>query len=81
MGFERLCMAMQGKYSNYDTDVFTPFIQYIEDKTGIKYTGKYEEGAKSDIAMRVLVDHLRAVSFTIADGELPSNNGAGIRDS
>lgn len=77
MGFERLCMAIQGKYSNYDTDVFSPFIQYIEKSTGIKYTGKYEESAKSDIAMRVLVDHLRAVSFTIADGELPSNNGAG----
>lgn len=77
MGFERLCMALQGKYSNYDTDVFTPFIQYIEEKTGIKYTGKYVEAPMSDIAMRVLVDHLRAVSFTIADGELPSNNGAG----
>ena len=77
MGFERLCMAMQGKYSNYDTDVFAPFIEYIEEKSGIKYTGKYEDAPMSDIAMRVLVDHLRAVSFTIADGELPSNNGAG----
>lgn len=77
MGFERLTMAMQAKISNYDTDIFSPFIQLIEKKTGIKYEGKYEESAKSDIAMRVLVDHLRAVSFTIADGELPSNTGAG----
>lgn len=77
MGFERLCMALQGKTSNYDTDIFSPFIAYIEKQTGIAYTGKYEESAKTDIAMRVLVDHLRAVSFTIADGELPSNTGAG----
>ena len=77
MGFERLCMAMQGKYSNYDTDIFSPFIKFIEEKTGINYTGKYVDAPMSDIAMRVLVDHLRAVSFTIADGELPSNNGAG----
>ncbi|MDF1694921.1 MAG: alanine--tRNA ligase [Saprospiraceae bacterium] len=77
MGFERLCMAMQGKYSNYDTDVFTPFIKYIEEKTGVKYTNSYDPSAMTDIAMRVLVDHLRAVSFAIADGELPSNNGAG----
>ena len=77
MGFERLCMAMQKKYSNYDTDIFTPFIQFIVEKTGIEYTGKYDLSAKSDIAMRVMVDHLRAVSFTIADGEMPSNNGAG----
>ncbi len=77
MGFERLCMAMQGKYSNYDTDIFSPFISYIEEKSGIKYHGKYVDAPMSDIAMRVLVDHLRAVSFTIADGELPSNTGAG----
>ena len=77
MGFERLCMAIQAKTSNYDTDVFSPFIKYIEDKTSVKYTSSYEESAKTDIAMRVIVDHLRAVSFTIADGELPSNNGAG----
>ena len=77
MGFERLCMAMQGKISNYDTDVFSPFISYIEKETGVPYTGKYTEDAKSDIAMRVIVDHLRAVSFTIADGEMPSNTGAG----
>jgi alanyl-tRNA synthetase len=77
MGFERLCMAMQGKYSNYDTDIFSPFISYIEEKSGVIYQGKYENAPMSDIAMRVLVDHLRAVSFTIADGVLPSNTGAG----
>ena len=77
MGFERLCMAMQGKYSNYDTDVFSTFINYIEEQSKIKYQGKYEDAPMSDIAMRVLVDHLRAVSFTIADGESPSNTGAG----
>ncbi len=77
MGFERLCMALQGKSSNYDTDVFTPFIEKIEASSGIKYTGSYELSAKTDIAMRVVSDHLRAVSFTIADGQLPSNGGAG----
>ncbi len=77
MGFERLAMAIQGKESNYDTDVFTPFIELIEKQSGIKYTGSYDLTAKTDIAMRVISDHLRAVSFTIADGELPSNNGAG----
>ncbi|MCB9272315.1 MAG: alanine--tRNA ligase [Lewinellaceae bacterium] len=77
MGFERLCMAIQGKKSNYDTDVFTPFIELIENTTGVTYTGRYEEEAKSDIAMRVATDHVRAVSFTIADGQLPSNTGAG----
>jgi len=77
MGFERLCMALQGKHSNYDTDVFSPFIEQIEKTSGIAYGGSYELTAKSDIAMRVVADHLRAVSFTIADGELPSNTGAG----
>jgi len=77
MGFERLCMAIQGKKSNYDTDVFTPFIELIEQSTGIRYTGRYTEEAKSDIAMRVASDHIRAVAFTIADGQLPSNTGAG----
>ncbi len=77
MGFERLCMAMQGKISNYDTDVFTPLIAEIEKASGKKYTFSYELDAKSDIAMRVVADHLRATSFTIADGQLPSNNGAG----
>ena len=77
MGFERLCMALQNKTSSYDTDIFLPFIQYLEKYTGISYTGSYKHDAHSDIAMRVIVDHLRAVSFTIADGELPSNTGAG----
>ncbi len=77
MGFERLAMAIQGKTSNYDTDVFVPFIKTIEEKTGVTYTSNYSMDAKSDIAMRVVADHLRAVCFTIADGEMPSNTGAG----
>lgn len=77
MGFERLCLVLQGKKSNYDTDVFSGIIRHIEQASGIKYNGKFSEDAKSDIAMRVLADHIRAVSFTIADGELPSNTGAG----
>jgi len=77
MGFERLCMAMQAKQSNYDTDVFSPFIKMVEKESGKKYTASYEPDAMVDIAMRVIVDHLRAVSFTIADGQLPSNTGAG----
>lgn len=77
MGFERLCLVLQGKTSSYDTDIFTPFIQFIEKETGIKYNSEYTDQAKSDIAMRVQVDHLRAVAFCIADGCLPSNTGAG----
>jgi alanyl-tRNA synthetase len=73
MGFERLVRAIQGKASNYDTDVFTPTINYISTASGIPY-GKAEE---TDIAMRVLSDHIRAISFAIADGQLPSNNKAG----
>ena len=73
MGFERLCMVLQGKTSNYDTDVFQPVISEIGKLTGITY-GSNE---KSDIAMRVVADHLRAVSFAIADGQLPSNAKAG----
>ena len=73
MGFERLCMVVQGVKSNYDTDVFTPLIREIETRTASDY-GKKEE---VDIAIRVIADHLRAVSFSIADGQLPSNNGAG----
>jgi alanyl-tRNA synthetase len=73
MGFERLCVAIQGKTSNYDTDVFTPLINNVEELSGKKY-GKEEKG---DIAMRVIADHIRAVAFTIADGQLPSNTGAG----
>ncbi len=73
MGFERLCMAIQGKTSNYDTDLFQRIIQELSKISGIQY-GAAE---KQDIAMRVVSDHLRAVSFSIADGQLPSNNKAG----
>jgi len=73
MGFERLCMVVQGKKSNYDTDIFQPVIKEISAITGKEY-GVNE---KWDIAMRVIADHLRAVSFSIADGQLPSNNKAG----
>ena len=75
MGFERLCMALQGKSSNYDTDVFTPLIVKVEELSGKNYEGLLEN--EKDIAIRVLVDHIRAVSFAIADGQLPSNGGAG----
>ena len=75
MGFERLCMALQGKSSNYDTDVFTPLIEKVEELSGKKYTGKLDD--EKDIAIRVIVDHIRAVSFAIADGQLPSNGGSG----
>ena len=75
MGFERLCMALQGKKSNYDTDVFTPLIAKVEELSGKKYTGILED--EKDIAIRVVVDHIRAVAFAIADGQLPSANGAG----
>lgn len=73
MGFERLCMVLQGKTSNYDTDVFQPIIQELASLTGIPYG----HDQKTDIAMRVVADHLRAVSFAIADGQLPSNVRAG----
>ena len=73
MGFERLCMVMQGKRSNYDTDVFQPLIQEIASKCG----KRYGDNEQADIAMRVCADHLRAVSFSIADGQLPSNVKAG----
>ncbi len=80
MGFERLCMVMQGVKSNYDTDVFTPLIREIEtitnsiyDKTSIPTS----ENGKVSVAIRVIADHVRAVSFSIADGQLPSNTGAG----
>lgn len=75
MGFERLCMALQGKSSNYDTDVFTPLIAKVEELSGKKYTGILED--EKDIAIRVVVDHIRAVAFAIADGQLPSSGGAG----
>jgi len=85
MGFERLCMVLQGKRSNYDTDVFQPLIQALAKKCGKPYgTGEMpgqarhdNTGEKADIAMRVIADHLRAISFAIADGQLPSNTGAG----
>jgi len=82
MGFERLCMALQGKTSNYDTDVFTPLIEKVEKITGFKYTSNEvknisETQNKTNIAIRVIVDHVRAVAFAIADGQLPSNTGAG----
>ena len=73
MGFERLCMVLQGKNSNYDTDVFTPLIREIETLTKFTY-GKSEN---TNRAIRVIADHLRTVYFAIADGQLPSNNGAG----
>ncbi|QYH38696.1 alanine--tRNA ligase [Algoriphagus sp. NBT04N3] len=73
MGFERLVRAIQHKSSNYDTDLFMPFISFLEGKSGKKY-GQDEQ---TDIAFRVIVDHIRAISFTIADGQLPSNNKAG----
>ncbi len=75
MGFERLCMALQRKSSNYDTDVFTPLIEKVEAISNIKYRGDLKDS--KDIAIRVVVDHIRAVSFAIADGQLPSNGGAG----
>ncbi len=73
MGFERLCMVLQGKTSSYDTDVFQPIIKKIEELSG----RKYGDNQQTDIAMRVMADHLRTVSFAIADGQLPSNTGAG----
>ena len=73
MGFERLCMALQGKKSNYDTDVFTPIITEIADITGLKYG----EDKKIDVAMRVVADHIRTIAFSIADSQLPGNAKAG----
>ncbi len=84
MGFERLCMALQNVTSNYDTDVFTPLITKVEQITGFTYTtnnvilsDSEETQNKTNIAIRVIVDHVRAVAFAIADGQLPSNTGAG----
>ncbi len=73
MGFERLCMALQGKTSNYDTDVFTPMIERIAHLSG----KKYGEDEKVDIAMRVIADHIRTIAFSIADSQLPGNAKAG----
>ena len=80
MGFERLCMVLQGKQSNYDTDVFTPLIHKVEEITKTRYTNGIQVTAEQEqinVAIRVISDHIRAVSFAIADGQLPSNNGAG----
>lgn len=77
MGFERLCMALQGVQSNYDTDVFTPIIREIQTITGVKYEDSSVADDQTDIAIRVIADHVRAVAFSIADGQLPSNTGAG----
>ena len=74
MGFERLCMAVQGKMSNYDTDVFMPSIQALEKIAKKPYAASDD---KKDVAFRVIVDHIRAIAFSIADGQLPSNTGAG----
>ena len=73
MGFERLCMALQKKKSNYDTDIFQPIIHEISNLSGIAYGSSEDD----DTAMRVISDHLRAIAFAIADGQLPSNTGAG----
>ncbi len=73
MGFERLCMVLQDVKSNYDTDVFTPLIREVETITNVDYN----KDEKTDIAIRVIIDHVRAVAFSIADGQLPSNTGAG----
>ncbi len=73
MGFERLCMALQGKTSNYDTDVFTPLITKISELSGLRYG----ENPKVDIAMRVIADHVRTIAFSIADSQLPGNAKAG----
>ncbi|MBK0379116.1 alanine--tRNA ligase [Mucilaginibacter segetis] len=80
MGFERLVRVLQGKSSNYDTDVFQPLIEFIADKSGKAYYAEAkpgEDGWNDAVAMRVLADHIRAISFAIADGQLPSNNKAG----
>ena len=73
MGFERLCMVLQGKKSNYDTDVFQPMIQFLAKEAKVVYS----ENKEKDVAMRVCADHIRAISFAIADGQLPSNAKAG----
>jgi alanyl-tRNA synthetase len=79
MGFERLCMVLQGKQSTYDTDVFQPLIEKIEDISGLRYQSEAEGKSHEviNIGMRVVADHIRAISFSIADGQLPSNTGAG----
>jgi alanyl-tRNA synthetase len=81
MGFERLCVVLQGKQSNYDTDVFAPLLNKMEELSGHRYKPQEEDKHQKqliiNIAMRVIADHIRAISFSIADGQLPSNTGAG----
>jgi len=79
MGFERLCMALQNKRSTYDTDIFQPIIRKIEDLCGLRYRAddNNPQAEITNVAMRVIADHIRAISFAIADGQLPSNTGAG----
>ncbi|TAL62608.1 MAG: alanine--tRNA ligase [Bacteroidetes bacterium] len=79
MGFERLCMALQDKKSTYDTDVFQPIIRKIEDLCGLRYKpeDRNKQAEITNIGIRVIADHIRAISFAIADGQLPSNTGAG----
>ncbi len=80
MGLERLVRVMQGKSSNYDTDIFQPLIQLIAEKSGIAYQGDAQPGDDNwatDVAMRVMADHIRAIAFAISDGQLPANTGAG----
>ncbi len=77
MGFERLAMVLQNKKSNYDTDVFGPLIDKISEISGVKYKYTLDVSVKTDVAIRVIADHVRAVAFAIADGQLPSNTGAG----
>jgi alanyl-tRNA synthetase len=75
MGFERVCAVLQGKKSNYDTDVFMPIIAAVAEKTGKRYTGTVD--SPTDIAMRVIADHIRMLTFSISDGAIPSNEGRG----
>ena len=77
MGFERLAMVLQNKKSNYDTDVFGPLIDKISEISGVEYKYTLDVSVKTDVAIRVIADHVRAVAFAIADGQLPSNTGAG----
>ncbi|MDG1477741.1 MAG: alanine--tRNA ligase [Vicingaceae bacterium] len=77
MGFERLAMVLQNKKSNYDTDVFGPLIDKISEISGVEYKYTLDVSIKTDVAIRVIADHVRAVAFAIADGQLPSNTGAG----
>ena len=81
MGFERLVRVLQGKQSNYDTDVFQPLIRKVEELSGLRYNSSDEENHKKqkliNIAMRVIADHIRTIAFSIADGQLPGNTGAG----